>query len=759
MSYNFDSVELKQDENGELQVILHMKVPKNAANTEFGMEFNFDKVDALKDNAIKFVKKQFPKLKIASIAVVAGTLLLTSIPMQKAEAHEADFNMSYLYFGNTSSYISQVDKTQGNLNLVSPSYFDLNTNGSLKLTSQLDSRFVTEMHNRGIKVVPFLSNHWDRTLGRAALANREQLSTEIANAIIKYNLDGVQVDIENTTDVDRAAYTDLVRLLREKIPAGKEVSVAVAANPNGWTKGWHGSYDYKELSKYASYLMIMAYDESYEGSEEGPVASIGFVDRSIQYALNQGVPADKVVLGVPFYGRYWKEGATSGGAGISNTKVDEMLAKYGGSVVFDEASKSPKATITIKSGDPTTVVGGKTLAPGTYHIWFENNDSIREKLRLVHKYEIKGTGSWSLGQENASMWQYYKTWMSHDGVEVVPVNSSQPKEQTGIISPTPTTSYTVKSGDTLWKIATANNMSVDELKTLNGLTSDVVNIGQVIKVSSAGSSSSESTVAAPAIQTINYTVKSGDSLWKISSEHNMSINDLKTINGLTSDNINIGQVLKVKSAASSNETTSSAAQAVNSKNPFKDIGSFSPEVQQNILNLVEQNIVKGKTETTFAPGEAITRGQVAIMLGRLLVNNGYAEVPADWEKTPYFKDLSLQTKDRELLKYAAVVKASGVFNGGANEILNPYSTISRENMALVLDRATEAISGQSLVEKAKDKKANVVDLSAANKEAQSAIRALNALGISNVDSFNPKGEVSRANFASFLSRGMQYMSP
>lgn len=100
--------------------------------------------------------------------------------------------------------------------------------------------------------------------------------------------------------MDRDAYTDLVRLLREKLPADKEVSVAVAANPNGWTKGWHGTYNYKELAKYASYLMIMAYDESYEGGPEGPVASIGFVDRSIQYALKQGVPADKVVLGVPF---------------------------------------------------------------------------------------------------------------------------------------------------------------------------------------------------------------------------------------------------------------------------------------------------------------------------------------------------------------------------------------------------------------------------------------------------------------------------
>ncbi|MRG87485.1 glycosyl hydrolase family 18 protein [Salinibacillus xinjiangensis] len=472
----FQSYEIKE-KDGELVIILELDTQLEEFATELGTKPNNQDVNIQKE-AKKYIKKRFPKLKMATVAIMAGAIMLSTFPLNKAEAHVADFNMTYLYFGNTQSYITQIDRTQNNLNLVSPSYFDLNTDGSLKITQQFDPTFIREMHNRGIKVVPFLSNHWDRNLGRAALQNRERLSQQIADFIINNNLDGVQVDIENVSDIDRENYTDLVRLLHEKIPKDREVSVAVAANPNGWTKGWHGSYDYKELAKYASYLMIMAYDESYTGGPEGPVASYPWVERSIQYALNQGVPEGKIVLGIPFYGRYWKEGAATGGDGISNKRVDELLARYGGTVTYDEKGKSPKATIVIKQGDPTTTIAGKTLGPGTYHIWYENSESIKAKIDLVHKYNIKGTGSWSLGQENPVIWNDYKTWMTtHDGI---PTNNMVTEEQKNTTNPYP--SYTVQSGDSLWKIATQFGLTVNQLKEFNYLTSDTIQVGQVLYI-------------------------------------------------------------------------------------------------------------------------------------------------------------------------------------------------------------------------------------------------------------------------------------
>ncbi len=348
--------------------------------------------------------------KRLNIKVVLTFLMILFIFERSHVISYAKFNMSYLY-GNYD-YISLVERTNGTLNEVSPSYFDLNIDGTLKLNT-VDVYLVNTMHEKGLTVTPFLSNHWDRAKGRNALKNREKLANQIVEAINKYNLDGINVDLENLTEADRNDYTDLVRLLKEKLPSSKSVSVAVAANPYSWNTGWQGSYDYKALADYSDYIMLMTYDEHYEGGPAGPVASIGFVENSIKYALEH-VPNDKIVLGIPFFGRYWKDGDSNGGYGVTNTKIENMINQYTSVVTYDNATESVKAVITIKNGEKTPIINGRTLTAGTYTFWYENEQSISKKLELVNKYNLKGSGSWSLGQETADTWNYYKDIVNPD---------------------------------------------------------------------------------------------------------------------------------------------------------------------------------------------------------------------------------------------------------------------------------------------------------------------------------------------------------
>ena len=106
---------------------------------------------------------------------------------------------------------------------------------------------------------------------------------------------------------------------------------------------------------------------------------------------------------------------------------------------------------------------------------------------------------------------------------------SEQKEETGIV-------YVVKAGDSLWKIANSYGISVSELKSANNLTSDVLSIGQQLKIPSGGVSG-----------TI-YVVKAGDSLWKISNNYGVSVDSIKKLNNLTSNLLSIGQQLKIPSA-------------------------------------------------------------------------------------------------------------------------------------------------------------------------------------------------------------------
>lgn len=98
--------------------------------------------------------------------------------------------------------------------------------------------------------------------------------------------------------------------------------------------------------------------------------------------------------------------------------------------------------------------------------------------------------------------------------------------------------YVVKKGDSLWSIARANGLTVDELKSLNNLSSNVLHVGDTLLISSADSTGNNG-------NDNYYVVKSGDTLWSIARKYNLSVNELKALNNLSSNVLNVGQRLIV----------------------------------------------------------------------------------------------------------------------------------------------------------------------------------------------------------------------
>ncbi|MEH7873745.1 LysM peptidoglycan-binding domain-containing protein [Bacillus velezensis] len=155
----------------------------------------------------------------------------------------------------------------------------------------------------------------------------------------------------------------------------------------------------------------------------------------------------------------------------------------------------------------------------------------------------------------------------------------------------------VKKGDTLWGLSNRYGTSINSIKSENKLKSDIIYIGQTLSIngkSSSGSSSSSKSSSS------TYKVVKGDSLWKIANKYKMTVNQLKSLNGLKTDLIRIGQVLKVKGSTSGSTSSGSSV----SKQP-----SSSHNVAQTSLNVNKLiSDAQSLTGTPYVWGGTTTSG-------------------------------------------------------------------------------------------------------------------------------------------------------
>mgnify|MGYP005828784069 CR=1 FL=1 len=192
----------------------------------------------------------------------------------------------------------------------------------------------------------------------------------------------------------------------------------------------------------------------------------------------------------------------------------------------------------------------------------------------VHTVQ-SGDSLWNLSKTYNVSVENIKTWNQLSSSTIY-VNQklvvTAPEKQQVATSPT---SYVVKSGDTLWGISKNFNMSINELKALNGLTSDLIQPGQTLRVS--GTAVNQPAVSVPAAPTTNtYRVQSGDTLSHIAVRHNVSVSQLKTWNNLSSDIIYVGQVIKLSG------TTTATTNTVNSTTEASKVTALINEAKKHI---------------------------------------------------------------------------------------------------------------------------------------------------------------------------------
>lgn len=156
----------------------------------------------------------------------------------------------------------------------------------------------------------------------------------------------------------------------------------------------------------------------------------------------------------------------------------------------------------------------------------------------------------------------------------------------------------VKKGDTLWGLSNQYGTSINSIKSENKLKSDIIYIGQTLSIngkSSSGSSSGNNSSSS------TYKVVKGDSLWKIANKYKMSVNQLKSLNGLKTDLIRIGQVLKVKGSTSGSNSGTSTGSSSNQSSSNHNAAQTSLNVNKLVSDaqsLIGTPYVWGGTTTS-----------------------------------------------------------------------------------------------------------------------------------------------------------------
>ncbi len=156
----------------------------------------------------------------------------------------------------------------------------------------------------------------------------------------------------------------------------------------------------------------------------------------------------------------------------------------------------------------------------------------------------KGDSLWSIASKTGTTVNEIKTLnnLSSDTLQVGQLLKLPTSNNT---NPTPTTPnqniYTVQKGDSLWAIANKYGTTVDNIKKTNNLSSDNLSIGQSLIIPST---------SVPSQTEITYTVKKGDSLWLIANKYDTTVEKIKSTNNLTSNNLSIGQILIIPSTSS-----------------------------------------------------------------------------------------------------------------------------------------------------------------------------------------------------------------
>lgn len=290
-----------------------------------------------------------------------------------------------LRFEETWGFVSmnRAEEYSDDLPLTDVCYFaaDVNCYGELIEIPDIDKITVTEKRRHMVFICD--SKSLTHFVLYPDYPVRSNIITQLVEAVQPF--DGLCIDMELVPARDSEIFLSFVQELKENLP-DKMISVCVPARVRRLQSE---VYPYDELGKMADRVFIMAYDEHWSGSKPGPVASLEWCKNVTLYA-KKTIPAEKIIMGIPFYGRTWADKTTSGAWYFSG--ANRIMAENG------------SEGVSYEDGIPTFTYTTEVKVTG----YMNDLYSVQALASAYKKDGIKKIGYWRIGQEDPEIWNHIK---------------------------------------------------------------------------------------------------------------------------------------------------------------------------------------------------------------------------------------------------------------------------------------------------------------------------------------------------------------
>lgn len=277
------------------------------------------------------------------------------------------------------------------VNVISPTWFSV-TDETGTISSLASADYVKLAHDAGREVWGLIDNFneaFDETTDLAYASVRSRIIEQLLAEAASCGMDGINVDFENLKEAGIPHYLQFLRELTSAAHARNLVVSVDTPVPQAYTM----YYQRGEQARFVDYMIVMAYDEHFAGSEEaGSVSSLPFVQQAVE-EMTRVMPADQVICGIPFYTRVWTE--KFGQSAITS----EVLGMDGAK----NYAKENQMTETWDASLGQNVATVET-SDARYTIWMEDEQSMEEKLKVIQSADLAGVAEWKLGFERADIW-------------------------------------------------------------------------------------------------------------------------------------------------------------------------------------------------------------------------------------------------------------------------------------------------------------------------------------------------------------------